>query len=466
MKNYWTYLILVVLPFSLLLNACQSDSIVQELLPQDPSLEVYFNHREVSGITYSDPYRKIERSGDNLEAVIIEAINNANSNIDIAVQELQLSEIALALAKRHQKGIKVRVILENQYSRSLSDFSNQEIANFTSRERDRYEQYLQLVDVNRDGDLSQQELKSRDALVILRNAKIPIIGDTEDGSKGSGLMHHKFMVIDGQIVITGSANFTLSGIHGDYSNSQTRGNVNNLLKIANSQVASLFTEEFNYMWGDGQGGSEDSQFGIDKPWRSPKTITWNNTTVTVQFSPTSKSQDWSNSTNGLIGKTLSNANSSIDMALFVFSEQKLADILEQKREAGVKIRTLIDREFAFRYYSEGLDMLGVALGNKCKYEKDNNPWNNYIDEVGITDLNRGDKLHHKFSIVDGNTIIAGSQNWSNTANVNNDETVLIIKNSTVAAHFQQEFARLYSKSSLGLPTRIKNKIQTEERKCN
>ncbi len=466
MKNYWTYLILVVLPFSLLLNACQSDSIVQELLPQDPSLEVYFNHREVSGITYSDPYRKIERSGDNLEAVIIEAINSANSNIDIAVQELQLPEIALALAKRHQKGIKVRVILENQYSRSLSDFSNQEIANFTSRERDRYEQYLQLVDVNGDGDLTQQELKSRDALVILRNAKIPIIDDTEDGSKGSGLMHHKFMVIDGQIVITGSANFTLSGIHGDYSNSQTRGNVNNLLKIANSQVASLFTEEFNYMWGDGQGGSEDSRFGIDKPWRAPETITWNNTKVTVQFSPTSKSQDWSNSTNGLIGKTLSNANSSIDMALFVFSEQKLADILEQKREAGVKIRTLIDREFAFRYYSEGLDMLGVALSNKCKYEKDNNPWNNYIDEVGITDLNRGDKLHHKFSIVDGNTIIAGSQNWSNTANVNNDETVLIIENSTVAAHFQQEFARLYSKSSLGLPTRIKNKIQTEEQKCN
>ncbi len=466
MKNYWTYLILVVLPFSLLLNACQSDSIVQELLPQDPSLEVYFNHREVSRITYSDPYRKIERSGENLEAVIIEAINSANSNIDIAVQELQLPEIALALAKRHQKGIKVRVILENQYSRSLSDFSNQEIANFTSRERNRYEQYLQLVDVNGDGDLTQQELKSRDALVILRNAKIPIIDDTEDGSKGSGLMHHKFMVIDGQIVITGSANFTLSGIHGDYSNSQTRGNVNNLLKIANSQVASLFTEEFNYMWGDGQGGSEDSRFGIDKPWRAPETITWNNTKVTVQFSPTSKSQDWSNSTNGLIGKTLSNANSSIDMALFVFSEQKLADILEQKREAGVKIRTLIDREFAFRYYSEGLDMLGVALSNKCKYEKDNNPWNNYIDEVGITDLNRGDKLHHKFSIVDGNTIIAGSQNWSNTANVNNDETVLIIENSTVAAHFQQEFARLYSKSSLGLPTRIKNKIQTEEQKCN
>ncbi len=466
MKNYSTYLILVILPFSLLFNACKSDSIVPELLPQDPSLEVYFNHREVRGLTYRDPYRKIERSGDNLEAVIIEAINNANSHIDLAVQELQLPEIALALANRHRSGIKVRVILENQYSRSFSDFSSQEIADLSSRERDRYEQYLQLVDVNGDGNLSQQELNSRDALFILKNAGIPVIDDTEDGSKGSGLMHHKFIVIDEQIVITGSANFTLSGIHGDYSNPETKGNVNNLLKITNSQVASLFAEEFNDMWGDGAGGSKDSQFGIDKIWRSPKTITWDNTRLTVQFSPTAKSQDWFNSTNGLIGQTLNNANSSVDLALFVFSEQKLADILEQKRAAGVKIRALIDRDFAFRYYSEALDMLGVALSNKCKYEKDNNPWYNPINNVGITNLIRGDKLHHKFGVVDGNTIITGSQNWSKTANVNNDETVLIIENSTVVAHFQQEFTRLYNNSSLGLPRRIDNKIKTEKQKCN
>ena len=466
MKNYSAYLILVVLPFSLLFNACKSDSIVPELLPQDPSLEVYFNHRDISGITYNDPYRKIERSGENLEAVIIEAINDADSNIDLAVQELQLPEIALALVKRYRSGIKVRVILENQYSRSLSDLNNREIAALTGRERDRYEQYFQLVDVNQDGNLTQQELNSRDALFILKNAGIPVIDDTEDGSKGSGLMHHKFMVIDRQIVITGSANFTLSGIHGDYSNPETRGNVNHLLKISNSQVADLFTEEFNYMWGDGEGGSEDSQFGIDKSWRSPKTITWDNTRLTVQFSPSSKSQDWANSTNGLIGKTLNNANSSIDLALFVFSEQKLADILEQKHEAGVKIRALIDRGFAFRYYSEGLDMLGVALSNKCKYEKENNPWNNSLNDVGVADLTRGDKLHHKFGIVDGNTIITGSQNWSNAANLKNDETVLIIENSTVAAHFQQEFTRIYSNAILGLPRAIESKIQTEKQKCN
>jgi len=390
-KQY--YLILIFFP--LLFTGCKSESLVREALPQDPSIEVYFNHRETGQVTYRDRYRKVERSGDNLEAIIIEAINNANSHIDLAVQELQLPEIALTLAKRHREGIAVRVILENQYSRSLSNLSNQEITSLTSRERDRYQQYFQLIDDNNDGNLSQQEINSRDALVILKNAEIPLIDDTEDGSKGSGLMHHKFMVIDEEIVVTGSANFTLSGIHGDYSNSETRGNVNNLLKITNSQVANLFTEEFNYMWGDGAEVREDSQFGLDKFSRSPETITWGNTTITIQFSPTSKSQDWSDSTNGLIGRTLGEANSSIDLALFVFSEQKLADILEEKREMGVNIRALIDRDFAFRYYSEALDMLGIALSNKCKYEKNNNPWNNSINDVGITNLTRGDKLHHK-----------------------------------------------------------------------
>ncbi len=107
-------------------------------------------------------------------------------------------------------------------------------------------------------------------------------------------------------------------LHGDFTNSNTLGNANNLLQIDSPELASLFTEEFNIMWGDGPEGKPDSRFGLQKPMRSPKKITLNQTTITVQFSPNSPTQPWSNSSNGLIGKTLDSATKSVDMACLSF----------------------------------------------------------------------------------------------------------------------------------------------------
>jgi phosphatidylserine/phosphatidylglycerophosphate/cardiolipin synthase-like enzyme len=450
------YLLLFILLFS---SGCKSKSITTVNLPQDKNIQVYFNHRDTGDTQYTDDYRNVTRTGDNLEAVVIQAIEQAESSIDVAVQELQLPGIALALARQAQKGIEVRVILDNKYSRAISSFSTSEITKLPSRERDRFLQYFQLIDVDNNGVLNSQEIKNRDALIILENASIPLIDDTADGSKGSGLMHHKFIVIDGKTVITGSTNFTLSGIHGDLGNLDTRGNVNHLLEIDNRELAQLFTEEFNYMW-------SDRKFGLNKISRSPQTITWDKTKIQIQFSPISSKQDWSFSANGLIGQVLNNANNSIDLALFVFSDQNLADILQDKQQQGIKINALIDREFIFRYYSEALDMLGIAMVNKCQYEANNNPWNNTIQTVGTANLETGDKLHHKIALIDNNTIITGSQNWSAAANYLNDETVLIIENETVAKHFQQEFARLYQNANLGLPERIDSKIKEQQRKCS
>lgn len=454
--NKLFYLLLFIF---LLASGCKSNSVTTLNLPQDKNIQVYFNHRDTGELKYTDDYRNVTRTGDNLEAIVIQQIEQAESSIDVAIQELQLPEIAQALARQAEKGIAVRVILDNKYSRAISSFGTSEITELPSRERDRFLQYFQLIDVDNNGNLNSQEINNRDALIILENANIPLIDDTADGSRGSGLMHHKFIVIDGKTVITGSTNFTLSGIHGDLGNLDTRGNVNHLLVIQNQELAQLFTEEFNYMW-------RGREFGLSKKMRSPRSISWDNTEITVQFSPISSKQDWSLSSNGLIGQTLDNANESIDLALFVFSDQNLADILQDKQQQGIKIQTLIDRDFIFRYYSEALDMLGIAMLNNCKYEKNNNPWKNPLTTVGTANLVTGDKLHHKIAVIDDNTVITGSQNWSAAANYKNDETVLIIENETVAKHFQQEFARLYQNANLGLPERIKSKLQKQQEKCS
>ncbi|MEL6439954.1 MAG: phospholipase D-like domain-containing protein [Cyanobacteria bacterium J06621_8] len=430
-------------------------------LPQDQFIQVYFNHRLDETNSYQEPYRQLERSGDNLESIITEEIATAKRTIDLAVQELNLPLVAQALVKSHRSGVKVRVILDNNYSRSLSTLNPTEIAQLNQRDHLKYQQFQQLVDVNQDGQLSAKEIAQRDAISILKQAGVPLIDDTADGSKGSGLMHHKFMVVDGQTIITGSANFTLSGIHGDLDNLATRGNVNHLLRINNSQLADLFTEEFNYMWGN----SGNPQFGLAKPWRSPQEITWENTQVTIQFAPTSKKRDWQLSTNGLIAETLAQASQSIDLALFVFSEQKLADVLQQKSQQGLEIQGVFDSGFAFRDYSEVLDLKGVTLPRDCQIEANNNPWSNPLGTIGIPLLVSGDKLHHKFSVIDQQLVISGSHNWSYAANQNNDETLMIIRNQTVAQQFMQEFDRLYDSADFELPSRIKSKVKAQLSQC-
>ncbi|MFM9266297.1 phospholipase D-like domain-containing protein [Tychonema sp. BBK16] len=432
-------------------------------LPQDPLLQVYFNQSLTS--SYTEPYRQQTRPGDDLERLIVEAIATAGSRVDVAVQELRLPGIARVLSDRQRSGIKVRLIVEHMYSRPWSDFTAQELAKLPERERDRYHEFVQLADTNKDGKLSAEEIQKNDALVIIKNAGIPVIDNTADGSKDSGLMHHKFVVIDGKTVIVTSANFTTSDVHGDFKTSASRGNANNLLKIESVELAQLFTQEFNIMWGDGPGGKPDSKFGIKKPFRPMQKVRVSNTTMAVQFSPTSKTLPWEKSVNSLIDKNLGSARKSVNLALFVFSAQRLANTLEIEANRGVAVRALIDSNFIYRPYSEGLDMMGATLIEHCQLEADNRPWKQPLTTVGVPALPMGDRLHHKFGVVDGNTVITGSHNWSEAANHGNDETLLAIASPVVAAHFEREFDRLYKGAILGIPPRIKQRIDARKKEC-
>lgn len=432
-------------------------------LPQDPKIQVYFNQQLTT--SYREPYRQQTRPGEDLEARIVELIETAQSTIDVAVQEMRLPKIAQALARGRQRGVKVRVVVENLYNQLWSRYSVADVAKLSEREQEKYREFQKLADTNHDGTLTEAERRQADALAVLTGAGVPVIDDTADGSKGTGLMHHKFVVVDGTSVIVTSANFTTSDVHGDFKTPDSRGNPNNLLRVESPALAQLFTEEFNLLWGDGPGGKLDSQFGTKKRFRPARSLQIGNSRVTVQFSPASKTIPWEQSANGAIGQVLATATQSVDLALFVFSAQRLVNTLETRSQAGVSVRTLIDSDFAYRPYSEALDMMGVTLPDNCQVEADNRPWQQPIATVGVPMLLPGDRLHHKFGVIDGKTVITGSHNWTEAANATNDETVLIIENPTVATHFVREFERLYVGAELGVPVRIQQKIQAQLKVC-
>ena len=50
---------------AILFSACQAIGQRVNRLPQDPLIQVYFNHNPKAN--YTDPYRQIKREGDNLE---------------------------------------------------------------------------------------------------------------------------------------------------------------------------------------------------------------------------------------------------------------------------------------------------------------------------------------------------------------------------------------------------------------
>ncbi len=448
-----------------LLSACQKPDAgavqlkAMEPLPQDEAIKVYTNQNPAN--TFADRYLNRSRFGDDLEQVIIAAINSASQSIDIAVQELRLPGIANALQDKQKQGIKIRVVIENTYRKSDSDYTAAELEALPDRNRNRILEGRQLIDRNRDGQLSDDEIAQNDALTILSQAQIPLLDDTADGSKGSDLMHHKFVVIDGKRTIVTSANFTISDMVGDFGAVASRGNPNTLLDIQSPELAAAFLEEFNLLWGDGPGGRTKSRFGSKKPYRPAKAIVIGNSKIHLQFSPSPASIPWEQTTNGLIASQITTAKESIDLALFVFSDQNLVNTIESLHNNGVKTRALIDSGFIYRPYSEGLDMLGVALTPDCKREASNRPWAKPAQLIGAPRLPPGDLLHHKFGVIDQKTVIVGSHNWTEAANRGNDEVLLTIENPTIAAHYQREFDRLAEGAFFGLPPAIQKKIAAQ-----
>jgi phosphatidylserine/phosphatidylglycerophosphate/cardiolipin synthase-like enzyme len=414
-------------------------------------IDIRFN--QLKQRSYKSPITGKQRAGDDLENFIIEHINRAEKEILIAVQEFSLPKIANALIAKHRQGIIIKVIIENNYAQP---WSTSHAAGLPGHQQQRILQLSALADLNRDGVLSADERHNGDAIALLNTAGVALKNDTADGSKGSGLMHHKFIVVDGKQVIFGSANFSSSDLHGDANAPNTRGNANHLFAVKSIAFANIFKTEFEKLW--------SNQFGINKKSGPVQEVKIGDSTIQVLFAP--HTRDDQNHGINLIAQTLGQAKQTIDLALFVFSAQNLSEVLEDKARKGVKIRALVDPGFANRSYSELHDMMGFSLPDKrCKLEPHNKPWQKPIYSVGIPKLAAGDKLHHKLAIIDSKVIISGSFNWSPSAAHSNDETLVIIHSNKLAKHFNREMERLWAGSRLGITEKLKKKIAKAERFC-
>jgi phosphatidylserine/phosphatidylglycerophosphate/cardiolipin synthase-like enzyme len=244
-----------------------------------------------------------------------------------------------------------------------------------------------------------------DAVRDLRRAGIPVVEDKRD----SGLMHDKFVVIDEVWVWTGSWNLTENG---------TYRNNNNAVLIASPALAENYTVEFEEMFSD--------QFGPTSPAGTPNPRVIITAELGEGLSKQIEVENYFAPEDGVAAQIIAEiqgAQSRVRFIAFTFTSDEIADAMLGRARAGIVVQGVIEGRNAESNYSQ-YDRLRREIHDILL---DGNP---YI-------------MHHKVIIIDDETVILGSYNFTASAEESNDENVLIIHDTEVAALFTEEFGRVY-----------------------
>lgn len=294
-----------------------------------------------------------------IDVRLADAISRAKRTIDIAVYEFDNQEITQAVLQAHQRGVQVRVVTDDE--------------TFSSPE-----------------DTTLDDLEA---------AGIPIITDNR-----SGLMHDKFIILDGTTVWSGSWNFTESATYNNNENS---------LVFASSTIAAIYQAEFDEMFVGGE-------FGPKSPVSTLNEVTLLDVPIEIYFAPEDEI------TSRLL-TLIREAQQSIRVMAFTFTNDDLGTAIAEQAGQGLKVDGIFENRTSGTQVSElnRLVCAGAAI---------NLDGNSY-------------SLHHKVIIIDDEIVITGSMNFSSNALEVNDENVIIVHDPRLAAAYNGEFERLWSVST-------------------
>ena len=297
---------------------------------------------------------------------VVDLINSSEKSLDMAIYDWNNNpEVMKALAKAKERNVKIRVIYDK-----------------------------------RTGDNYYPE--TYEFVKTLENTR----SDEIEGRKNltSMLMHNKFIIADNAKVLTGSMNFSRTGLSGF--------NANNLVVINSADAANYFKDEFEQMYSGRfhtlkQKSEKSNSFIID------------NSNVRIYFSPQDKTVE-----RALI-PLIDNAKNYIYLPVFVLTHKKMTDALIRAKNRGVDVKIILD-----------------ATSTRAQHSA-----HNIIREAGIPlkTENYAGKVHNKSMIIDDRYVVTGSMNFSNSGENKNDENCIIIENSEIAKFYRGYFEFLWKK---------------------
>lgn len=258
-----------------------------------------------------------------------------------------------------------------------------------------------LIEAHRRGVLvrvvTETDYVEETAVRRLQDVDIPVVDD--DGREGS--MHHKFVVIDERYVWTGSYNMTYNGAY---------RNNNNVIFIDSVPLAYNFTQEFRELFLQMRAEKSSGALVV-----YPEVVLSDGTQVSTYFSP-------ENDIISLLLKEIESAKKSIHFMAFSFTQDALSSAMQNRFESGVAVQGVFEERQVNRH---------------SEYEK--------MKAEGLPVVQDGNPgaMHHKVIVVDEETVITGSYNFSKNAEEHNSENLLIIKgNSDIAQAYLAEFDRV------------------------
>lgn len=309
---------------------------------------------------------------------VIGFIDQAETTLDVAIYSFSydrtgstLTQIAGALNAARQRGVQLRIVTDIEQVNSQSSV-----------------QYIILdtLDGNRNNILDPAVVRA---------------------GNSNGIMHNKFIVADGERVLTGSTNWTSSGFFGQE---------NNVLLLEGSAIANAYSIEFQAMW-NGSFGKKNSPI----PTRFYQTT--DGVDIELLFGA---DDDFT----GRLISAIDGASEKLFFSINVFSSGAKADLI------GAAMQRAANR---------GVDVRGV-------FDSASDQWHNLYGYPGIhiTDY-FGGVLHSKFMIIDplmdAGYTLTGSNNWSNNADDRNDENLVGLFHRPLTNAYYDNFRRMYVERS-------------------
>ncbi|WP_117236751.1 phospholipase D-like domain-containing protein [Thermus sediminis] len=320
------------------------------------------------------------QDGERAKARILSLMEEAEESLKGAFYEFRSLEIARGLLRARERGVRVEIYGE-------SDF------------RQDFRRYLVAA------SLGQTREPPRVAQALLRERVRPTSIDCEEivgipvcFDEREGFMHHKFLVVDGRVVWTGSANMTW--------NAFARNNENGLL-LASPTLAAGFGAEFQALFrGEKEGLGRPVAFRLEDPPLEG----------TAHFSPRGGREG-----RRALLEAVRRARREILVAAFVLTDQALVEALKEAHRQGVSLKVLLETRNLRDSRWEALVQAGIPV------RRDGNPFT----------------MHHKVMVLDGEWVVTGSYNFSLRAWQVNNENLLILRSPILAERYREEVLRLW-----------------------